>query len=980
MMNFQQMYQMYQQPQAAAAQTAQAQQQLAGYADPQQLQMQAYQQQMMQQQQLQMQQAQQAQQVQQPQEDLIGQEEHITVAGCTHATVGGIVRGNFTVLGENHGRPTYKKDQQVNGLDVQMYYWDERDGPNFCGWWFGPKVGGDQVWAYHPSSTATTPPKTGWKVPYDGPVDQSFVISVNQQGALQKQQQAMQQQQAQMYEQQQQQQAYQQQQQAYQQQQQQEQQQAYQKQQQEQQAQQQAYLQQQRQMQIQQQEMKKQQAAEMQRKTEEMNRKRMEDQKKKAEEMKRAQEENAAAMQVRRVVQKVRMAKEETLALLQQELAEIMQKELAKCGSMQAKVQEECTLCVEQAKLNIEKMKEAKVKEEERKVELAKKLKEAQEKADELITELQVKVEAAETAASALKAAVQPFMAEGPIDMKPAQMAKVSKAMDEAVAEATEKSQDCSEFLKTNQAAMKVPDAPGQPPAASKKTLADLFQRFNECMKLKESTIKTAGEAKLKVEKRAVAKKVLDADLAKFVKHDTGKKGALDKKDISNYAKKEYGCTLPESAVARIVQALVANGAKGVVQTDVQRLKVHIGIARERLKDLERKTAREQREKELEAQKVQLRAKVETVGKSMAEAEESVKELEETAQPLQTKGKTMKSVEILASVDEVEAKLLTTRKQVDEVKPSLAALKDGLENDVLRWLSLEMKPAEMKAYSLETRIARTTNLLARFREDAKKKDAAELMALERQAKAMLQHHKKAKSLSPDEVFAAISKKESVTQKDFLTFFEKKCEKEEPKEGAAPAPSQEDLGRLFKFLDEKGEGSVSKERLMLLIRTCMKVLKDGLITDGASIADGQTLRRLEVGEVVEVLSSPAADGDTEVMRAKCRATKDGVEGWVSISGNQGSVFLQEGGTVFKVVKETIMTESFELDGEDSKDATKQVTDTTRKLRPGELVDVRVFMIKEEKSGLLRMKCKAKSDGALGWVTAVGNTGIKFLDVV
>ncbi|CAE8647428.1 unnamed protein product, partial [Polarella glacialis] len=741
MMNFQQMYQMYQQPQAAAAQTAQAQQQLAGYADPQQLQMQAYQQQMMQQQQLQMQQAQQAQQVQQPQEDLIGQEEHITVAGCTHATVGGIVRGNFTVLGENHGRPTYKKDQQVNGLDVQMYYWDERDGPNFCGWWFGPKVGGDQVWAYHPSSTATTPPKTGWKVPYDGPVDQSFVISVNQQGSVLKQQQAMQQQQqqqqqqqAQMYEQQQQQQAYQQQQQAYQQQQQQEQQQAYQKQQQEQQAQQQAYLQQQRQMQIQQQEMKKQQAAEMQRKTEEMNRKRMEDQKKKAEEMKRAQEENAAAMQVRRVVQKVRMAKEETLALLQQELAEIMQKELAKCGSMQAKVQEECTLCVEQAKLNIEKMKEAKVKEEERKVELAKKLKEAQEKADELITELQVKVEAAETAASALKAAVQPFMAEGPIDMKPAQMAKVSKAMDEAVAEATEKSQDCSEFLKTNQAAMKVPDAPGQPPAASKKTLADLFQRFNECMKLKESTIKTAGEAKLKVEKRAVAKKVLDADLAKFVKHDTGKKGALDKKDISNYAKKEYGCTLPESAVARIVQALVASGAKGVVQTDVQRLKVHIGIARERLKDLERKTAREQREKELEAQKVQLRAKVETVGKSMAEAEESVKELEETAQPLQTKGKTMKSVEILASVDEVEAKLLTTRKQVDEVKPSLAALKDGLENDVLRWLSLEMKPAEMKAYSLETRIARTTNLLARFREDAKKKDAAELMALERQAK------------------------------------------------------------------------------------------------------------------------------------------------------------------------------------------------------------------------------------------------------
>ena len=28
---------------------------------------------------------------------------------------------------------------EVNGLDVMLYYWDERDGPDFCGWWFGPK-------------------------------------------------------------------------------------------------------------------------------------------------------------------------------------------------------------------------------------------------------------------------------------------------------------------------------------------------------------------------------------------------------------------------------------------------------------------------------------------------------------------------------------------------------------------------------------------------------------------------------------------------------------------------------------------------------------------------------------------------------------------------------------------------------------------------------------------------------------------------
>merc|ERR1712060_312950 len=65
-----------------------------------------------------------------------------------------------------------------NGLDVMLYYWDDRDGPNFCGWWFGPKVGGDQVWAYHPDKDSLIPPGNGWKVPYDGPTDPTFTLAM----------------------------------------------------------------------------------------------------------------------------------------------------------------------------------------------------------------------------------------------------------------------------------------------------------------------------------------------------------------------------------------------------------------------------------------------------------------------------------------------------------------------------------------------------------------------------------------------------------------------------------------------------------------------------------------------------------------------------------------------------------------------------------------------------------------------------------
>lgn len=60
--------------------------------------------------------------------------------------IGRIVRGSFSVDSENHAKPVYKKDSQVNGLDVMIYFWDERDGASQAGWWFGPEVGGNEVW------------------------------------------------------------------------------------------------------------------------------------------------------------------------------------------------------------------------------------------------------------------------------------------------------------------------------------------------------------------------------------------------------------------------------------------------------------------------------------------------------------------------------------------------------------------------------------------------------------------------------------------------------------------------------------------------------------------------------------------------------------------------------------------------------------------------------------------------------------------
>ncbi|CAE7911230.1 unnamed protein product [Symbiodinium necroappetens] len=101
----------------------------------------------------------------------------LTVSGCQNETISAIIAGVYMPDSLNHGKVVYKKREKSRGLDVLIYFWDERDGPELCGWWFGPNVGGDQVWAYHPSRTAGTPPASEWNVPHDGDIDPSFTVS-----------------------------------------------------------------------------------------------------------------------------------------------------------------------------------------------------------------------------------------------------------------------------------------------------------------------------------------------------------------------------------------------------------------------------------------------------------------------------------------------------------------------------------------------------------------------------------------------------------------------------------------------------------------------------------------------------------------------------------------------------------------------------------------------------------------------------------
>jgi len=85
--------------------------------------------------------------------------------------------GEYVEHGSNHGRKFFKKTPVPGqeAVDVFMYYWDNRDGPAFEGWWFGNQLGGTQVWS-HCAGNSMTPPQNGWKIPWDGAVRPTLVV------------------------------------------------------------------------------------------------------------------------------------------------------------------------------------------------------------------------------------------------------------------------------------------------------------------------------------------------------------------------------------------------------------------------------------------------------------------------------------------------------------------------------------------------------------------------------------------------------------------------------------------------------------------------------------------------------------------------------------------------------------------------------------------------------------------------------------
>jgi len=730
---------------------------------------------------------------------------------------------------------------------------------------------------------------------------------------------------------------------------------------------------------------------------------------KRMEQQKQRTEEARAMGSIMKVVRKLKMVMPETLEEAEIELNTALEEDLEKCGALKPRVEADALTGLTEAKERCEQVLEKRKKEEEAKAEMIKKRKEAEAKATELLNDLQSHIQCAEVAVDRL----EEVQGSAETADTPGKITKALEAMEQAKNEALEELKVSKEFLQTKRASMILPamqalsgmlgaakkaedDAEekkdekkkDEPAPPSLKDLATRLQTVDaRCLKAKAQETLLATKMKAKVK--------LNAITSIFTKYDKDKDSVLSSKEVKAYAKGEFNFVLQPKSVESIM-AKLGGGQAGVPKEKFQALKIQVGLARDVARNDDLRGERLKREETVLKSKADLKERIDKAMHAGVAAKTCISKVEESSKAIQKVIKELGGPDMLKKVDVVEAELKAAKEQISLAIKQADSLQEDVDPELKVWLENELKKVIQHMAGFDSRIARVAELLPRFRNKGRTKDFEELQVLESKARAIFREFMRVKVFDAEAAFKSIAgkKDEVITEDRLVEFFEARTEEAQAaKQKAEEASDEETIKKSKTFpklpglsdaqttrlmphlLDEGDKDGITKETFNRLTWVYMKVIKALVMTEDLDIRK-ESLRKLEVGEVVHIIEGPTnmPDDKGDLERVKASAVSDSLEGWITVKGNKGTAYLEEVNGLYKVAKETILTEKFELGGKTDKDDVK--------LRVGDCVQVREWPRKLP-SGLVRMKCKVKTGvqvNSLGWVTVMGNSGAVFLEPV
>merc|ERR1712066_837880 len=142
-----------------------------------------------------------------------------------------------------------------------------------------------------------------------------------------------------------------------------------------------------------------------------------------------------------------------------------------------------------------------------------------------------------------------------------------------------------------------------------------------------------------------------------------------------------------------------------------------------------------------------------------------------------------------------------------------------------------------------------------------------------------------------------------------------------------------------------------------------------MTDGQDIKTCKVVRKLEVDEKFTTSGEQIEDSESGVTRVKGTALKDNKEGWCTVKGNKGSVYMASAGMSSKTYTAQVECDIMKSFGSGG-------GGEVRKLAAEEKFQV-IEGPKEEKSQPdMRIKVRVVSDSAVGWLSRSDGTLKKY----
>jgi len=166
------------------------------------------------------------------------------------------------------------------------------------------------------------------------------------------------------------------------------------------------------------------------------------------------------------------------------------------------------------------------------------------------------------------------------------------------------------------------------------------------------------------------------------------------------------------------------------------------------------------------------------------------------------------------------------------------------------------------------------------------------------------------------------------------------------------------------------GGIGQRSFLRFLQKYFKAVKDVAIMTSFDVigSKDKPVRKANVDEVFEVLEGPTLDAASGLERVRVKALIDGVDGWVSVKGNQGKVFLTETAKPFLQCLKDVALEKDFLSG----------SADVRSVKAEEVLEVLEGPRKENLGSVMRIRGKATDDSKTGWITLKDKTGKVFLE--